>query len=305
MHGWVEDVASCIADLPLSKDQLRDLEGGAVVRLEVSGVCWQLQKNLVADVVWLVVRDVTAIDRLAASRLATARSRSLAAMAGSLAHDLNNQINLVLALTAQFDALITRSDDRQSVQELESAAQTGARLLSVLAHLLIRREKSSELLQPDKLLADAMLLVEKSTVQAGVDLSVDCAQGLPSIRGSHVEIVQGVMEGFVALLGSGAKVIKCTMDREAIAVAGGRSRECVVLCCKASPVDSVSSLSLRRIVDGQEGMLAEICSQPGALLGLANTVFVQKRMGGDLIMSAEDRDVCLRFSWPVIVQGSR
>ena len=305
MHGWVENVASCIADLPLSKDQLSDLESGAVVRLDLSGVCWQLQQNLVADVVWLVVRDVTAIDRLEASRLATARSRSLAAMAGSLTHDLNNQINLVLALTAQLDALITSPDDRQSVQDLESATQAGARLLSVLAHLLIRGERSSELLQPGELLADAVLLVEKSMVQGGVDLSVDYPQGLPSIRGSHVEIVQGVMEGFVALLGSGAKAIKCTMDRETIDVAGGRLRECVVLRCKAAPVDSVAVLSLRRIVDGQEGMLAEICGQSDVLPGLANAVFVQKRMGGDLIMSAEGRDVCLRFSWPAVVQSSR
>ena len=197
MHGWVANVAACLDELPLSEGQLSDLHSGSVVRVTASSSCWQLRKTQVADVVWLVVRDITATDRLEASRLAAARSRSLGAMAATLAHDLNNQCNLVLALTAHLDELITESDDRQSISELERATEVGARLLSTLASLLISRKESSEILQSSELLADAVLIVEKSMRQNGVDLQIDSVHGLPPIRGRDVEIVQAVMEGLV------------------------------------------------------------------------------------------------------------
>lgn len=305
MRGWVTTVAASIDELPLSKDQFDELLIGSEVRVTAAGVCWQLKRTQVVDVAWLVVRDITATDRLEASCLATARSRSLGAMAATIAHELNNQFNLVLALTAQLDELITKPNDRQSIHELEIATTAGARLLSILAHLLISRKRCREILQPSEFLADAALIVEKSMIQNGVDLQVASAHGLPPIRGSHVEIVQAVMEGLVALLECGAKSITCTMGREASAIGGGRSRECIMLRCQASPADSVAVASLRKIVDGHAGMLAEVCSHSDVLLGLANAVLVQKRMGGDLIMATEGRDVCLQFVWPAVVQASR
>jgi hypothetical protein len=303
MRDWIAAVAGgparlALAKLPIEDDEKVALADGEPVMMATPQGLWQLQKMVSGDADWLVVIDVTDRERHITAELETARSRSLARMAATMAHDLNNQFNLVLALSAHLDDFIQDDADRAITRELERDTIVGSRMASVLARLLVRRGHSRELFSSAEMLADALSMMSKSLQQAGVNLQVEVAAEMPNVRGSAVEVVQSVMSILMAFEHLGTANIRCAMTRESFAIADGRLRDCVVWRCTAGPWNEGTMAPLLAVLNAEQGSLSHVASNPEIMAGVANALFAQKRMGGDLQAKRDGDALCLTFVWP-------
>ena len=61
-----------------------------------------------------------------------------------MAHDLNNQFNAALALSATLGFAVKNESDRAAIAELEQGTKVGMRMIRSLARLLVRREAVRE-----------------------------------------------------------------------------------------------------------------------------------------------------------------
>lgn len=287
-----------IAQLPIGANEKLALADGESVVMATSQGQWLLQKVVSGEADWLVVTDVTARERHITAELETARCRSLGRIAATLAHDLNNQFNAVLALSAHLEEFIQDDTDRATIRELEHSTKVGSRMASALARLLIRRGPSRELFSPAEVLEDALSMMRKSLQQAGADLQVEVDPEIPSVRGSAIEAVQSVMSILMACEHIRATKIHCAMTRESVAVAAGRRRDCVVLRCAASPWNQDTMAPLRTVLTAHPGTLPHIARNPEILEGVANALIAQKRMGGDLQTTQTPQALTLTFTWP-------
>jgi hypothetical protein len=285
-----------IAQLPIGANEKLALADGESVMMATSQGQWLLQKVVSGEADWLVVTDVTARERHITAELETARCRSLGRIAATLAHDLNNQFNAVLA--AHLEEFIQDDTDRATIRELEHGTKVGSRMASALARLLIRRGPSRELFSPAEVLEDALSMMRKSLQQAGADLQVEVDPEIPSVRGSAIEAVQSVMSILMAFEHIRATKIHCAMTRESVAVAAGRRRDCVVLRCAASPWNQGTMAPLRTVLAAHPGTLPHIARNPEILEGVANALIAQKRMGGDLQTTQTPQALTLTFTWP-------
>lgn len=303
MRDWVAQIAGGSGGLPLGQLPLMDdekvaLADGEFVMMATSQGLWQLQKVVSGDADWLVVTDVTARERHVTVELETARCRSLGRMAATLAHDLNNQFNAVLALSAHLEEFVQDDTDRATIVELEHGTKVGSRMASALARLLLQRADSRELFSPAEVLEDALSMTRKSLQQAGVDLQVEVGPEMPNVRGSAIEVVQSVMSILMAYEHIRATKVRCTLTREPVAIAAGRRRDCVVLRCSAGPWQEDMMAPLLAVLKADPGTLHHIVRNPDILAGVANALVVHKRMGGDLQATHDIEALNVTFAWP-------
>jgi hypothetical protein len=303
MRDWIAAVSGgsaqlTLAQLPLRDDEKVALADGDSVTMATPRGHWQLQKVVNGDADWLIVTDVTDRECHVTAELAAARSRSLGRMAGALAHDLNNQFSVVLALSAHLDEFVQDDADRATLRELERETKVGSRMATALARLLIQRGGSRELFSPAEILEDALSVMSKPLHQEHVRLQVEVAAGMPNVRGSAIEVVQSIMSIFLAFDHLEVASIRCVMTCEPFAIADGRRRDCVVCRCSAGPWNEGKMAPLLAVLNAEHCNLSHVASNPGILAGVANALFVQKRIGGD-IQAKRDGDLLnLTFVWP-------
>ena len=303
MRDWIAEVSDDsgpigLEQLPLDEDQQIALADGESVMMATSHDHWQLQKVVVDDADWLVVTDVAERERYVTASLSAARNRSLGGVAGAVAHDLNNQFSLVLALSACLEEFVQDDAERATIRELELEARSGSHMVTALARLLVRPSRTRELFSPSEMLEDAMSVMSKQLQQDGAILEVDVAEGLPSIRGSSVEVVQSVVCILQAFGGLEVTSIRSTMSSEPYAIAGGRRRDCVVWRCLAGPWHEDAMAPMLAVLNADPCHLPHVASNPGILTGVANALFVQKRMGGDIQAKREGDLLSLTLVWP-------
>jgi len=300
MREWLARVASHLDQLPLSEHEHAALLAQEVVVLPWQDAVWELRLAKQDGVRWLLVHDVTAREAHIAGSLAAARCRWLGATAAMLAHDLNNQFNAALALSATLAYSIEDENDRKTIVELERGTRAGMRMVTSLARLLVGRGSLRERIDPADVLEDALSIVRKNVHLASIDLEVEVVERLPNVRALHVEAVQSVMYGLGAIQVPSPKKIRCELCTETMSVGGGRERLCVVLRCHAEGVSGVEVEPVVAVVQGHAGKWAHIRDRPDDLEGLAIAVFMQQRVGGDLRAKAEGDSLRLDYIWPAL-----
>ncbi|MGK0202532.1 MAG: signal transduction histidine kinase [Planctomycetota bacterium] len=303
MRNWIAQVSEdsaqlALAQLPLRDDEKVALADGESVAMTTARGQWQLQKIVSGEKNWLLVTDVTNHERHVTAELEVARCRSLGRIAATLAHDLNNQFNAVLALSAHLEEFIHDDTDRATIRELERGTKVGSRMASALARLLTRRVHNRELFSPAEMFEDALSVMRKSFQVAGVDLQVNLAPDMPAIRGSAIDVVQSVLAILMALEHIVVAKLHCAMTQESVTIAGGRQRDCVVLRLSAGPSSQDAMAPLLTVLDGEPGNLSQVANNPDILEGVSNALFSQKRMGGDLQAKHTSEALLLTFTWP-------
>lgn len=298
MREWTAKVANHLDQLPLRDDERAALLAQEVVMLWWQEEVWELRLATQDGVRWLLVHDVTDREAHLAGSLAAARCRWLGATAAALAHDLNNQFNAALALSAALAHSVEDVNDRKTIVELERGTKVGMRMVTSLARLLMRRGSIRDLIDPADVLEDALSMVRKNMHLASIELEVEAAEQLPKVRALHVEVVQSVLYGVGALQLPSPNKIRCGLLSVAMPVAGGRQRSCVVLRCHADGVSGADVQAVVAVVQGGAGKLEYIRSRPDDLEGLAISVFMQQRLGGDLRAEVEGDSLRLDFIWP-------
>lgn len=305
MHEWLRAVSPdagqvALDQLPLTADQRAALDEGEPVVMVVGEGLWQLRRQSSDGCDWLVAIDVDDRERRIRAGFEVARSRSLGRMAATLAHDLNNQFNAVLALSAHLDEYVQDEGDRETIRELEKGTKVGSRMASALARLLVGRGYGRQTFPASQLVDDAIALMRKSLEQAGITLEVEAEPDLPSVHGALVEAVQAVMSVLTAFEHFGAGSVHCSVSRESVAIADGRSRDCVVLRCSGGPWDAAAIAPLLAVLEARPGTLRHVASNPDILDGVANALYSQKRVGGDLTFELAGQTLALAFAWPAV-----
>ena len=286
-----------LEQLPIDAGERVALAAGEPVLLCLLHAEWQMQKVTSDDADWLIVTEVVDQGRHQTVEFEAARCRSLGSMAATLVHDLNNQFNSVLALSALLDGYVRDETDRAALRELERGTKAGSRMASCLARLLIRGRERQRFSSAE-MLEDALSMVRKSLELAGANLQVHVAPDVPDLRGSAIEVVQSVMSGLVAMEQCRATEVRCGMTREPVAIAGGRVRDCVVLRCHAGPWNEQAMAPLLEVIAGVPGMLSRVASNPDVLESVGNATIAQRRMGGDLSAIRDGDAVQLTYVWP-------
>lgn len=298
MREWMVRVASHLDQLPLSDHERAALLGQEVVVLRWQDAVWELRLTEQDGVRWLLVHDVTDREAHIAGSLAAARCRWLGASASTLAHDLNNQFIAALALSSTLARAVEDEDDRKTIVELERGTRVGMRMVTSLARLLICRGSLRDRIDPADVLEDALSVIRKNVYLASIELEVEVAKGLPKVRVLHVEAVQAVLSGLVAMQLTLPKKIRCELSTVAMSVGGGRQRSCVVLRCHAEGVSAAEVEPVVAVVQGSTGKWTHIRNRPDDLEGLAVAVFIQQRLGGDLRAKFEGDSLRLDYIWP-------
>lgn len=301
MRTWTEEFGAHLDQLPFGEGQHASLLDGQVVVLAAGGSDWELLLVAQDGARWLRVQDVTSREAYHVGLLAAARCRWLGASAGALAHDLNNQFNAALALSATLGFAVKNESDRAAIAELEQGTKVGMRMIRSLARLLVRREAVRESCEPAEVLEDALSMVRKSLDLASIGLDVEVAEGLPQIRSIYVEAVQAVMHGVVALQAVVPKQIRCVLSCDQRAVGEGRERSCVVLKCTAKGVGAAEAEAVVAVVQGHSGKWRQVRQSPEDLESVAVCVFGQQRLGGGLHAAWDNGDLCLEYTWPRVI----
>lgn len=300
MREWTAKVGSDLDQLPLGEDQHAALLAEEVVMLSLEDTAWELRLVSQDGVRWLLVQDVTDREANRAGLLAAARCRWLGSTAATLAHDLNNQFNAALALSATLKYVVDNDSDRKTITELESGTKVGLRMVRALARMLVGRGNIRDLIEPAEVLEDALSMVRKSLHLASIDLQVEVAEELPLIRAVHIEAVQAVLHGLVALQMLAPKQIRCVLSSDLLAVGGGRQRPCIVLSCHADGVSGAHVEGVVAVVQLHDGKWDHVRQSPDQLESLANCVFMLQSLGGDLRAASEGDSLRLDYIWPSV-----
>ncbi|HEB54273.1 MAG TPA: hypothetical protein ENI87_13555 [bacterium] len=297
--AWLATVADHVDRLPLDDDQRARLRQGDEVVALVAGRWWSFEQLTDGGRTWLRARDVDDRERRAATVLATARCRRLAALAASLAHDLGNQLNAALALSAAISPEVEERD-RTTLREFEQGTKLGSRMVRTLARLLSARGRKVEVVEPADLLADALSLVQKSYDLADIDLVTEVPCDLPVIRVMREEAVQAIMDGLMALQSVDPETVRVTAVSTTRSIADDRERASVVLRCHAASNDAAAIEALLQVVTFADGSLARIARDPATYAGLGGALFMQRRVGGDLVFARDGEGVVCEYVWPAV-----
>jgi len=300
MRAWMTAVASTLEQVPLDRDQRDALQQQESVTLSVADSAWDLRLVERDSTRWLFAEDVSQREANLAESLAAARCRWLGATAATLAHDLNNQFNAVLALSATLSYAIEDANDRQTVAELERGTKVGMRMVTSLARLLVRETKHRDLVAPVDLLEDALSMVKKSFNLQSIEVTSEMADDLPKLRVPHIEAVQSLMQGLVALQLAKPGRIACSVRVVDVAVSGGRERLCVVIGCHADAGNAEVVERIKNVVTGHDDKWTAVRNHPDDYESLANSVFLQRRLGGDLRAEVDTGGLRLDYIWPAV-----
>ena len=271
-----------LSDLLQDRADLERLSTGEEVVVAVGGGDWRLTKTSSGDGHWLVARERSEREVFELTVFATARARALARIAASVAHDLNNQLNAMLGLASQVRGQLKSDSDRDLVGQLETGTRVGARMLRVLARLLVRGEERAEVVGMDRVLEDALAVIRKSIVSAGTDLSVQICAGVPTVRTVPSLATQALLHGLLAMTYHPLQSLTVELVAEDHCLAGGRSRRCVRIGCNAVGIAASHAEAFVDVAAMKPGAITECVRQLDWLDGVATSACLLGWLGGEL-----------------------
>jgi hypothetical protein len=275
------------------------LRGGEPVDVSVRARHWRLRLVAAAGVDWLLADETTAAWRGDAARVELARLRALAKASGTIVHDFNNMLNAAIGLAATIRPLVVDPTDVQILQELTQGTQSGAQLLRSVARMLTRPTGDRSRAALTALVEEAMAMANKAFLQRGVKPELACATPPPLLRTEVAEAVQSLWHGMIAVCELKPSALRITADADRFALGDGRPRRWARVRLVASGVEPASAAELARLLGGAHGWLRDIGRRP-LTGGLAASLFVQRRLGGDLLARATDGELELEFLWPAL-----
>ncbi|MBI5871400.1 MAG: PAS domain-containing protein [Actinobacteria bacterium] len=137
-----------------------------------------------------VLRDMTDDRRLRQELIQTAKMAAVGRLVSGAAHELNNPLTGVTALT---ELLLRRNLDDETRCDLEKISCEGARAVDIVAHLLsfVRNNRSEPVAtDPNQLLSDALALKSYDLNKAGVEVVTNLTRFPVSIVADPTQLKQ-------------------------------------------------------------------------------------------------------------------
>jgi PAS domain S-box-containing protein len=138
-------------------------------------------------------RDVTERYALEQQLLQSQKIQAMGTLAGGIAHDFNNLLSAILgnAELARLD-LGTGHPAQVSISEIQRAGQRAKDLVQRILSFSRPQEQQLRPMQLQPVLEEAVKLL-RSTIPAGIELSFECADKIPSVRADASQVHQIVL----------------------------------------------------------------------------------------------------------------
>ncbi|MBL8732809.1 MAG: hypothetical protein JNN13_10610 [Planctomycetes bacterium] len=280
---------------------------GEPVLLAAGAGLWQLRQVNAAGGPWLVATDVTDEHAAAGCRAALARSRQLGQLAGSLLHDLCNQLNSAVALAAHVRAFLQDPAELALLDELTGGSKQGVDLLRTVVRLLPRERQRRQRLALRGLLTETAVAVGKLLRLQGADLELRLGGVESWVRMPEAEVGQVLLAAVTTLLDLRAQHLTCELEGGHHAFANGRPRPAVrVGFAGVLPhaADSAAAAAALGQLAGEGRGLYASRTPPGlSLAGFARAVLVLSALGGESRVGARDGAVTIDYWLPLAGTG--
>jgi len=275
------------------------MRAGEAVAVSVRARHWRLRLVAADGADWLLATETTDAWRAGAAHVELARLRALAKASGTIVHDFNNMLNAAIGLAAMVRPLVVDPVDVQILQELTQGTQHGAQLMRSVARMLTRPTGDRSRAALTALVDEALTTANKSFLQRGVKVEWAPSPQPPLLRTEIAESVQSLWHGMIAICEMKPPTLRIVADADTFAVGDGRPRRWARVRLVAAGVDPAVAAETVRLLAGATGWLKAIGG--GALTaGLAASLFVQRRLGGDLRAVAADGELTLEYLWPAL-----
>ena len=264
------------ASLGLPADERARLERGEAVEIGRGGVGWSLRRRGR----WLLATDVTALRHAESLVLAGARAGALARVAGTFVHDLNNHLNLGLALFAQLRTMTPDEQERELCDALAGGAQSAAQLARTLARLLQRDAGGRDVVAAGPALGEALASVAKLCAQREIAVA-SRIDGAVSVRAGQAEQTGLYVQLLLALAELRPRRLQVVLAREVLPVAGGRPRPCARVVVTMHGVAAEGRRALAAAALAPPGSLRDLVAAGHHGQALPQVVLLAFRLGGE------------------------
>ena len=287
------------AALPLDGDERRALHAGEPVWWTRGARHWQLWRIGAGAAGFLLAEDTTALRVAEAQALGAARARSLAAAAGTFVHDLNNHLNLALALLTQVRGMGVSADDARLCDELATGAQLGATLSRALARLLAREFDRRERVDVGAAVGEAIAAIAKTCAQHGIPVDVDVGPGGVAVRASAGELDGLLVQMLMAATDVRPQRLVVRLERVDTALAGGRVRPCVRLLVDVATSSEARAATFASAALDRADCLRDLAGTGHHGQALAQIGLLVRRLGGEFTARAHEVHATLVTTLPV------
>lgn len=144
----------------------------------------------------IINTDITERKKLEAAFLRAQRMESIGALAGGIAHDLNNVLAPVLMGVQLLRAKLPQADDVRLLDTLESSAQRGAGMVKQILSFVRGAQGERKVLQVKHLVLD-MVKVAKQTFPRTIQVRSKSSPDLWPILGDPTQLYQVMMNLFL------------------------------------------------------------------------------------------------------------
>ncbi len=136
--------------------------------------------------------DITAQKKLEEQFLRAQRMESIGALAGGIAHDLNNIFSPILMTAQMLAEQLPEEDRKKMIAILTGSAQRGAEMVSRILTFARGTGGLKTKLQIDPVLSEVARLL-KSVLPPSINLEIKIEPGLPAVLGNSTQLHQVLM----------------------------------------------------------------------------------------------------------------
>ena len=303
MRDWIDaaggGAAPTLHTLGVTAADADALSHGEVVVVRSAARSWRVRLVGEGPQRWVVAQDTTAATREAAAAVELLRLRTLAATASTLVHDFNNLLNAAIGLAQQLGPLARSPQEVAAVQELARGTHQGAHLARTLGRLLARGAADASVVPVTELTGDAVALASKAATLLRLRIDVEAPTSPPTVRVATTEAVQALWHGLMTLVECAPRELAVVVAARDEVLSASRTRRWASVCLRARGVTPAHAAEIVQLAGGAPGGLALLARRPhsGAF---AAVVYMQRRIGGDLLVTTRDDEVAIEYRWPAV-----
>ena len=227
----------------------------------------------------VIMRDMTEMLDMQRKLIEREKLAAIGELVGSVAHELNNKLGPILGYAELLQRSAKEDKARQRLRVIEDSALKAKGIIEALLGFSRHRKPLRSYFDLNKVLQDALSLMEFQLKKSNVQLDLHLADDLPDLFADSVQVQQIL----VNLLKNACQAIQGLEDKR-IEIRTAREADSMVFSVRDNGVGS-PEFNLGRIFDP---FFTTQKSGKGAGLGLSVAYGIVKEHDGDIILTSEE-----------------
>ena len=227
----------------------------------------------------VIMRDMTEMLNMQRQLVESEKLAAIGDLVGSVAHELNNKLGPILGYAELMQRSVKDEKTRQRLRVIEDSALRAKSIIEALLGFSRHRKPLRSLFKLNKVLQDALSLMEFQLKRSGVDLELQLGQGLPEVFADSVQVQQI----FVNLLKNAYQAVQ-PQDHKTIWIKTFERKESIFFSIRDSGV-GVPEAHLNRVF---EPFFTTRKFGKGVGLGLSVAYGMIKEHNGDITLNSKE-----------------